>query len=75
MIVAHILKLDKKSIDFVLAFPQTDLDFPVYTELPSGMDLAVHRKDSSEYLLKQKKYLYGLKYASINWHDKLKAAF
>ena len=61
MIVEKILKLDKKVIDSVLAFSQADLDVPVYTELPAGMDLAGHGKDSSKYLLKLKKSLYGLK--------------
>ena len=59
MIVAQILKLDTKAIDFVLAFPQADLDVLVYMELPSNMDLEVHGKYSLKYLLKLKKYLYG----------------
>ena len=37
MIVAQILKLDTKPIDFVHAFPQVELDVPVYMELPAGM--------------------------------------
>ena len=37
LIVAKIHKLDSKSIDFVLAFPQVDLDVPVYMELPAGV--------------------------------------
>ena len=61
MIVAQIIKLDTKAIDFVIAFPQSDIYVPVYMELPAGMDLAGHGKDSSKYLLKLKKYLYGLK--------------
>ena len=44
-------------------------------ELPSGIDLADHEKEGSKYLLKLKKSLYGLKNASINWHNKLKDAF
>ena len=28
--------LKSKSINFVLAFPQSDLDVPVYMELPAG---------------------------------------
>ena len=39
------------------------------------MDLAGHGKDSSKYLLKLKKYLYSLKIASLNWHNKPKDAF
>ena len=44
-------------------------------ELPAGMDLAGHKKDCSKYFLKLKRYLYGLKQASKNWHCKLKTAF
>ena len=75
MIVAQVLKLDTQAIDFVLAFPQAKLGVPVYMELPAGMDLAGHGKDSSKYLLKLKRSLYGLKQASINWHCKLKTSF
>ena len=49
MIVAEVLKLDTQAIDFVLAFPQADLEFPVYMDLPAGMDIAGHGKDSSKY--------------------------
>ena len=44
MIVAQVLELDTKAIDFVLAFPQAKLVVPVYMELPVGMDLASHGK-------------------------------
>ena len=66
MIVAQVLELDTQAIDFVLALPHADLEVPVYMELPAGMDLAGHGKDSSKYLLKLKRYLYGLKQASMN---------
>jgi hypothetical protein len=36
--VAKIHGLKSKSIDFVLAFPQADLDVPVYMELPAGVN-------------------------------------
>ena len=75
MIVAQILKIDTKAIDFVLEFPQDDLDIHVYMELQSGMEFAGHGKDSSKYLLKLKKYLYGLENTSLNWHNKLEVAF
>ena len=42
MIVAQVLELDTQAIDFVLAFPQDELEVPVYMELPAGMDLAGH---------------------------------
>ena len=47
MIFAQIIKLDTQSIYFVLAFPQADLDVPVYMELLVGMNLPGHQKDSS----------------------------
>ena len=75
IIVAKVLKLDTQAIDFVLAFPQDDLEVPVYIELPAGMDLAGHGKDSSNYILKLKRSLYGLKQALMNWHCKLKTDF
>ena len=56
-------------------FTQYEFDVPVYMELPPDMDLEGYGKDSSKYLLKLKKYLYGLKNASLNWHNKLKYAF
>ena len=59
----------------MLAFPQDDPDVPVYMELTSGMDLEGHGKNSSKYLLKLKKSLYGLKNASFNWNNNLKDAF
>ena len=75
MIVAQVLELDTQAIDFVLAFPQAELEVPVYMDLPAGMYLAGPRKDSSKYLLKLKRSLYGLKQALMNWHCKLKTAF
>ena len=75
MIVAQVLELDTQAIYFVLAFPQAELEVPVYMELPAGMDLVGHGKDSSKYLLKLKRYLYGLKQALMSCHCKLKTAF
>jgi hypothetical protein len=37
-IVAKIHGLESKSIDFVVAFLQADLDIPVYMELPAGVN-------------------------------------
>ena len=48
MIVAQVLELDTKAIDFVLYFSQAKLEVPVYMELPAGMDLEGHGKDSSK---------------------------
>ena len=75
MIFAQSLELDTQAIDFVLAVTQAELEVPVYMELPEGTELAGHGKDSSKYLLKLKRSLYGLKQASMNWYCKLKTAF
>ena len=39
LIVSQILDLNTQAIDFILAFPQADIDVPVYMELPTGRDL------------------------------------
>ena len=75
VIVSQVLELDTQVIDFVLEFPHAELEVPVYMELPADMDLASHGKDSSKYLLKLKRSLYGLKQALMNWHCKLKTDF
>jgi hypothetical protein len=38
LIVAKVHGLKSKSINFLLAFPQADLDVPVYMELPAGVN-------------------------------------
>ena len=72
--MAQVLKLNTQAIDFTLAFPQADLEVPVYMELPAGMELAGEHGRSSQYILKLRKSLYGLKQASLNWHNMLKTA-
>ena len=70
LILAIIHDLPARAIDFVLAFPQAELDTPVYMELPAGCD-----PDSGsrhEYIIELKKSLYGLKQASLNWFNMLK---
>ena len=75
LIVAKIHKLDSKSIDFVLAFPQAKLDVPVYMELPPGVS-PINDIDSNRrsYVLRLNTSLYGLKQAGHNWFEKLRAA-
>ena len=72
---SKVLDLDIKSINFVIASPQADLDVTVYMELPAGMELVGHGQYISKYLLKLKKSLYGLKQVSLNWQQKLLTAF
>ena len=35
--IAHFHGLNSKSIDFVLALPQADIDIDIWMELPEGM--------------------------------------
>ena len=69
--LAAIKNLHTKSIDFVLAYPQANLDVDIYMELPKGFNLG---PESGRYLLKLQKNLYGLKQAGHNWFEKLSSA-
>jgi hypothetical protein len=73
LIVAKIHGLESKSIDFVLAFPQAELDVNVYMELPAGVNpVNVSDENRRRYVLKLNKSLYGLKQAGYNWFKKLR---
>ena len=69
MAMSIIHDLETRSIDFVLAFPQADLDVDIYMELPYGFDI----DGSKSYILKLNKNLYGLKNASHNFWNLLKS--
>jgi hypothetical protein len=62
--------LPSKSIDFVLAFPQTDPEVPVYMELLLGFD-PPQNGNQKLYILQLNKSLYGFKQAGYNWFAKL----
>ena len=64
--------LESKSIDFILAFPQADLDDDIWMELPMGIAVSGKDNELRAYVLKLKKSLYDLKQASLNWFEKLK---
>ena len=68
--VAKIHGLSLKSIDFVLAFLQADLEVPVFVELPLGFN-APDSQNRKHYVLRLNKSLYGLKQAGYNWFAKL----
>ncbi len=68
--VAKIHCLPSRSIDFVLAFSQADLEVPVYMELQLGFD-APDNENRKFYVLGLNKSLYGLKQAGYNWFAKL----
>ena len=65
LILATLYGLETKSIDFVLAFPQADLDTDVFMELPYGFQYGY----KGQYVLKLKKNLYGLKSAAVTWFN------
>jgi hypothetical protein len=71
LLLARIYKLDSKPIDFVLAFPQAELDIDNWIYLPIGFQVDTEN-NSKCYILKLNKSLYGLKQASLNWFEKLK---
>ena len=70
--VAAIHGLPSKCIDFVLAFPQAELDVDVFMELPIGM--TVESGNPKEYVLRLNKSIYGLKQSSLNWFKLLSGA-
>ena len=60
--------LETRSIDFVLAFPQADLDVLIFMEMLIGFNC----EDPGQYVLRLNKNLYGLKNASLNFFNMLK---
>ena len=72
--ISKLHNLNSKSIDFVLAFPQADLEEDIWMYLPIGFKVDGHTEVSYErsFLLKLNKKVYGLKQGSYNWYEKLK---
>jgi hypothetical protein len=68
--ITKIHGLSSKSIDFLIAFPQADLEIPVFMKLPIGFDIP-NNEEHRFYVLKLNKSLYGLKQAGYNWFAKL----
>ncbi len=68
--IAKIHGLSLKSIDFVFAFPQADLEIPLFMELPIGFDTPNNEERRCN-VLKLNKSLYGLKQAGYTWFAKL----
>jgi hypothetical protein len=71
LLLALMYKFELKAIDFVLAFPQAELDVDIWIYLPIGFQVDTEN-DSKCYILKLNKSLYGSKQASLNWFEKLK---
>ncbi len=72
LVIAKIHSLESKSIDFVLAFLQADLDIDIWMELPIGFQPIEDPSSPQHYVLKLRKNLYGLKQASFNRYEKLR---
>jgi hypothetical protein len=79
--LSTILNLNTRQVDYTSAFPQADLDVPVYMKVPQGWfvtstgHLQQHHDpkfQDSSYYLKLKKNLYGCKQAARNWFRHLK---
>jgi hypothetical protein len=67
--VEKIHGLPSKSINFVLACPQADLEVPVYMEFPLGFNAPLNGNPKL-YVLRLNRSLYGLKQAGYNWFAK-----
>lgn len=57
-----------RQLDFVLAFPQADVECPMYMEIPRGCQVDGSKKD---YVLRLNKNLYGSKQAGKVWYNYL----
>ena len=68
LVIASLNKIPTRSIDFVLAFPQAELEVPVYMELPAGFN-PKGGGSKKGFVLKVVKNLNGLKNASLNWFE------
>jgi Reverse transcriptase (RNA-dependent DNA polymerase) len=68
LIVALLNGWHTRQIDFVLAYPQADIECDLYMEVPPGFHVRGSRKD---WALKLKKNLYGQKQAGRVWNQHL----
>ena len=82
MILSAMLGLKSRQVDYTQAFPQADLDDPVYMRIPQGWqyDPSLRKlvqfedpafRDPTSYI-QLKKNLYGCKQAARNWYLHLK---
>ena len=65
LIISELAGLETRALDFVLAFPQADLDVPVFMEIPPGIDV-YDGSNKRAYIIQLKSSLYRLKQASVN---------
>jgi hypothetical protein len=69
IIIAIILVLALCQIDFIMAYPQADIEMDMYMPLPYGIE--VKRGNSRDHVLKLLKNLYGQKQAGRVWKEHL----
>jgi hypothetical protein len=70
LILAIINNWKTRQIDFVLAYPQADVECDMYMEIPRGFQLP-SGESPKDYALKLKRNLYGAKQASRVWAQHL----
>ena len=68
LIQSLLLGWHTQQLDFTLAYPQADVDRPLYMEIPKGVQVAGHPISSETYVLQLIKNLYGQKQAGRVWY-------
>jgi hypothetical protein len=68
LIIMLINQWSSRQVDFVLAFPQADIECEMFMEVPQGFNVDGARAD---YCLRLKKNLYGQKQAGRVWNQYL----
>jgi hypothetical protein len=66
LVISILNDWETRQIDFVLAYPQADVECDLYMEVPVGFDLP--SKNKKAYCLKLKKNIYGTKQAGRVWN-------
>jgi histone deacetylase 1/2 len=69
MVMAIVNKWATRQVDFILAYPQADIEFDIYMELPQGVETKYG--NGKTHVLKLKKNLYGQKQAGRVWNKHL----
>jgi hypothetical protein len=69
LVLSLVYQWKTRQIDFVLAFPQANVECELYMELPRGLIFEGCHRDT--HCLKLLKNLYGQKHAGHVWHEYL----
>jgi hypothetical protein len=75
MTLAIINNWHTKQLDFVLAFPQADIERELYMKLPTGFSIegmTLSEEEKKDHVLKLVKNLYGQKQAGRVWYQHLR---